>query len=67
MKNLVLSLAILISLLGYGQGSEKEINEHVWKPFTKAIMNHDVTMFISVHSKDLVRAERDGKRVLNYE
>lgn len=62
-------LAFLLgsTLVGFGQQSTKEINEQVWKPFTEAIMTQDVEKFIALHSKDLVRAERDGKRVLTYD
>ena len=60
-------MAMLISAFSFSQHTETEINEQVWKPFTKAIMSHDVDQFIALHSKDLIRAERDGKRVLNYE
>lgn len=67
MKKIILLLLLLSSLVGFGQQSTKEINEQVWKPFTQAIMTQDVEKFISVHSKDLVRAERDGKRVLTYD
>jgi hypothetical protein len=67
MKKLALALLLLTSLVASAQQSTKEINEQVWKPFTQAIMTQDADKFIAVHSKDLVRAERDGKRVLNYE
>ncbi len=66
MKKLFLLTCMLAGVTSYGQNVEKEINEQIWKPFTKAIMTHDVQLFISLHSKDLIRAERDEKRVLNY-
>lgn len=67
MKKSILALLLLISLSAFGQQAVQEINDQVWKPFTQAIMNQDVQKFISVDSKDLVRAERDGKRVLSYD
>jgi ketosteroid isomerase-like protein len=67
MKSSMLAFLLLVSLGGFSQQATKEINEQVWKPFTQAIMSQDVEKFLSVHSKDLVRAERNGKRVLNYE
>lgn len=67
MKNIAFSLFMLVGTIGFGQNAEKEINEQVWKPFTQAIMAHDVELFISLHSKDLIRAERDGRRVLSYD
>lgn len=50
-----------------GQNDQTDINNQVWKPFTKAIMTQDVAAFIAVHSKDVVRAELNGNRVLSYE
>ena len=67
MKGILAILLICSVFPTHGQSSEKEINDQVWKPFTKAIMTQDVELFLAVHSKDIVRAERDGKRVLNYE
>lgn len=67
MKKSILALLLFISLGGFSQDAVKEINEQVWKPFTEAIMNQDVAKFISLHSKDLVRAERNGKKVLSYD
>lgn len=57
---------MIMNIPGFSQ-TEKEINEQVWKPFTQAIITQDVEKFVAVHSKDLVRAERDGKRVLTYD
>src|SRR5690348_13812946 len=67
MKKIILALLLFASLEVLGQDAVKEINEQVWKPFTQAIMNQDAEKFIAVHSKDLVRAERDGKKVLSYD
>lgn len=67
MKKSILVLLLLVSLSGFTQQATKEINDQVWKPFTQAIMSQDVEKFLSVHSKDLVRAERNGKRVLTYD
>ena len=59
------SLVFTLSLFtATAQGVEKEINEQVWRPFTRAIMSQDVATFASVHSNDLVRAERNSKKVL---
>ena len=67
MKKIALPVLFLICVVGHSQDAAKEINEQVWKPFTQAIMTQHVEQFISLHSKDLVRAERDEKQVLNYE
>jgi len=67
MKKSLLTLLVIISISAKAQTDQTEINEQVWKPFTKAIMSQDVESFIDVHSKDVVRAERNSKKVLSYE
>ena len=67
MKRLFLACFLFSTISCFSQQSAQEINDQVWKPFVKAIMERDAETFMSLHSKDLVRAERDGKRVLNYE
>lgn len=48
-------------------GPQAEINEQVWKPFIKGLNNADTDLFLSVHSKDLVRSPRDGKEVFGWD
>lgn len=65
MKLKLLALTLLVALnYGYAQTDQAEINEQVWKPFTKAIMMQDVESFAALHSKDLVRAEINSKKVM---
>jgi ketosteroid isomerase-like protein len=66
-KNLLSIFLLLISVVAIAQNAEKEINEQVWKPFTQAIMTQDMESFITLHSKDVMRVERDHKQVLNYD
>lgn len=47
--------------------SRKEINEQVWKPFIKSFADMDTDKFMSVHSKDVIRATQDDKRLMNYD
>jgi ketosteroid isomerase-like protein len=60
-------IIIFICCLGnaFAQNVQKDINDQVWKPFTTAIMMQDVNAFVILHSNDLVRAERNGKKVLS--
>ena len=67
MKKIYALLFILSTFTAWAQRIEKEINEQVWKPFTRGIINQDVAGFISVHSTDLVRAERNSKKVLGWQ
>lgn len=68
MKRILLLLTLLVvSLSASAQNHEAMINEQVWKPFTKAIMNQDVNSFLSLHATDLVRAEVNRKQVMNLE
>jgi ketosteroid isomerase-like protein len=57
----------LVSTAAFGQNSEKEINEQVWKPFVKTLLSHDVEGFMNLHSRDVMRVERDFRHILNYD
>jgi ketosteroid isomerase-like protein len=57
---------LLFSISAIAQNDQADINIQVWKPFTKAIITQDVAGFIALHSKDVVRAELNGNRVLGY-
>lgn len=65
MKKIVTLVLALTSLVCYSQTDQQEIDTQVWKPFTKAIMTQDVAAFVTLHSKDLVRAEINGKKVMS--
>ncbi|MBA4145240.1 MAG: hypothetical protein DI538_03835 [Azospira oryzae] len=67
MKNVLIGFFLLLGSYASAQTDQQEINEQVWKPFTKAIMSQDVAAFVGVHSKELIRAERNDKRVLSLE
>jgi ketosteroid isomerase-like protein len=68
MKNISTIVFVLLTFGVSAQtNNQQDIDQQVWKPFVKAIMERDVDTFISLHSKDLIRAERDGTRVLNYD
>jgi len=63
----VFSIFLLVtSLCCVAQDFQKEINEQVWKPFISAFNNQDARGFLSVHSKDVVRAVRDSKEILSW-
>jgi ketosteroid isomerase-like protein len=53
-------------MLVSAQTTEQEINDQVWKPFTKALMTQDGESFMAVHSKDIIRVERDGKKIFGF-
>lgn len=65
-KLLILTLLTVVNMT-YAQTDQANINEQVWKPFTKAIMSQDVESFVALHSKDLVRAEINRKKVMGLE
>lgn len=66
MKKLTTLLLIGCSIISFGQNAQLEINDQVWKPFTKTFNERDTKGFMAVHSKDLVRSSRDSKTVLNW-
>jgi ketosteroid isomerase-like protein len=45
----------------------KEINEQVWKPFIQSFNAGDDEAFKAVHSKDVIRVNRDGKEIYGYD
>jgi ketosteroid isomerase-like protein len=68
MRKTLLMIAITaFSGAAKGQSDQQAINDQVWKPFTKAIMAQDVETFIQLHSKEVMRVERNSKQVMNYE
>ncbi len=68
MNKIILLFIILgISVTGYSQNTQKQINNQVWKPFITSFNNYDTKGFMAVHSHDLVRAPRDSKTVLSFE
>jgi len=65
MKNILSILLTLFSLCSFAQTDQAEINEQVWKPFEKAIMNQDVTAFVALQRTDSCRnqsQQSDGVR-----
>lgn len=66
MKHLFIALILIGVSTLYGQQDQTDINNQVWKPFTKAIMTQDVNGFIAVHSTDVVRAELNDNQVKDY-
>lgn len=66
-KNLLSVFILLSSGAVFAQNTEKEINDQVWKPFIRAIQTQDTEGFIQLHSRDVMRVERDNKQILNYE
>jgi ketosteroid isomerase-like protein len=56
-------LLVWCSIAVGAQDHQKQINEQVWKPFIAGFRNSDTEMFMSVHSKELVRSSRDSKKI----
>lgn len=65
MKYFIILILSAVAVGSHAQTDQQAIDDQVWKPFTKAIMTQDVAAFVSVHSKDLIRAERDQKKILD--
>jgi ketosteroid isomerase-like protein len=69
MKNkifIICSIFIFISVnLCFSQEKShlKDINTHVWIPFTKSYETYDYSLFSSIHSQELVRISADGKSI----
>ncbi len=67
MKIFVSVFLTLLSVSTFAQNDQAEINSQVWKPFEQAIMSQDVAAFVVLHSKDLIRAEINRKKVMGLE
>lgn len=67
MKKLPILLLGFFSSAALAQTDQQEINAQVWQPFTQAIMTQNVGAFIALHSKELVRAEINRKKVMGWE
>lgn len=65
MRPIFVFLFLAITTCSLAQTDQQQINDQVWKPFTKAIMTQDVDVFASLHSNDLVRAEISRKKVMD--
>lgn len=66
-KSLFSLILILISIAAFSQDAKREINEQIWKPFIKTLLSHDVDGFMNLHSKDVMRVERDQGHLLNFD
>ncbi len=64
MKAIITIYSLFITSFALAQTDQHEIDNQVWKPFAKAIMEQDVHTFVSLHSADLIRAELNEKNVL---
>jgi len=67
MKRIFVPLLVLVSSYGFSQDQQKEIDAQVWTPFIESFNLRNTEGFMAVHSKDLVRAPRDSKVILNFD
>ena len=68
MKSLLICVCTVFCISAAAQtGTQKEINEQVWKPFIKTFNEYNSKGFLDLHSKDVVRSSRDSKEVLNWD
>lgn len=66
-KSVFSMILTLVSIIVFSQDTKTEINEQVWKPFIKTLLSHDVEGFMNLHSKDVMRVERDHGQLLNFD
>lgn len=67
MKKIFALIFALAPAFCYAQDVQKEINDQVWTKFISTFNERNTDGFMAVHSKDLIRASRDSKRVQNFE
>lgn len=61
-----MTFLLLLCIKVSAQTDQTQINEQVWKPFVNAIMSQDVAAFMAVHSHEIIRAERNEKKVSDW-
>ncbi len=67
MKRLLVAFFTLIAFTAPAQDeTQKEIIDQVWRPFIKGFNDSNTDLFMSVHSRDVIRSSRDDKSILNY-
>jgi ketosteroid isomerase-like protein len=66
MKNSFFIFFLLLVSNVFAQTAQTDINNQVWRPFLKSFNDHDTKAFLSIHSKDVIRAPRDAKTVWNW-
>ena len=66
MKLLLVSLMVSFWMNAFSQNHQIDINEQVWIPFTNALQTRDPNAFISLHSTDIIRIERNSGYIYNY-
>lgn len=62
-RYLFLSFALLLVanlLTAQEINFQKEINDQVWRPFIKTYNSFDTEGFMAIHTKDIIRINRDG-------
>ncbi|MBX2901801.1 MAG: DUF4440 domain-containing protein [Cyclobacteriaceae bacterium] len=67
MKLLFVCISLLASVAARAQTPQAEINKQVWLPFVAAFNNNQTDAFMALHTKDAIRAPRDGKVVWNWD
>lgn len=71
MKSLlnILLLVLIVDTRAFSQAGspQKEINQHVWRPFIQAFNDLDTEKFMSVHSKEMSRVIQDGNLIYGYD
>src|SRR5688572_18293718 len=65
MRFIFITLFFFITVGSFGQSSNKEINEQVWKPFIKSFGQNDIQLFKSLHLPELIRVQTN--EILNFE
>jgi len=59
-------LALLLTVAGHAASAktdQQQINDHVWRPFARAIVERDLDLYFSVHSPEIIRAELGASKV----
>lgn len=59
----LLQLAGLSYSYSQNTNAVAEINQQIWEPFMESYESFDAQKFMSVHTEDVIRVSRDGKKI----
>lgn len=59
----LIGILAVSSIILQAQTAEQDVNRDVWFPFVEAYNNMDGQAFMSVHTTDIVRVNRNGKNI----
>jgi ketosteroid isomerase-like protein len=67
MKPVAIIFLALVFSQASAQTANQEIDQQVWLPFTKSLIEKNVEVFMNLHAEDVIRVEQDTKKILTHQ